>query len=153
MVQSNCKNDYESIFNRHYGDLVNFTAFLLNDREAAETVVVNLFVKIWHLYRDRFCTFENARTYLFRATYQEGKNYLIQKHVGPQAGSETDLGTSAVINKGVNQLPPILGKIAQLSIFENLPLSQVAASLQLSPLEVKNLMQKTEDLLVIAFHP
>lgn len=81
MLENIClRNDqksFEELFKLFYERLLNFCIHYIKDREAAEEIVSNVFLKVW-MKRDELSHVQNLETYLFIAVKNQSINYTKQ---------------------------------------------------------------------------
>lgn len=147
---------FEEIFNMHYKMLCNAANKILNDKDAAEDVVQDVFLKFWAK-RESIDIIQSIKSYLYRATINTSLNYLEsnKKIIRLQ---NTDLSNeSFIINGGenfnqkelenkideaINKLPPKCKVVFVLSRYEGMKYQQIADHLGISIKTVENQMGK-----------
>jgi RNA polymerase sigma factor (sigma-70 family) len=138
----------------HYGQLLmpSLTR-LLGQRDRAEEVVQEVFLKVW-LFRDRLIDLENPKGWLLRVAANTARDWMrkqarAERKIAesgrltgiPEVSGEhrTDLQTlAAVIHRTVDSFPPQRRRIYQMSREEGLKPSEIAARMGLSVSTVKN---------------
>ncbi len=74
-LKADDSNAFEILFKRHYSNLCRRVNAMLNDEEAAEDVVQQLFMKIWEC-RDTMVLPDSVAAYLFTAARNRALNYI-----------------------------------------------------------------------------
>lgn len=146
---------FESIFKEHYNTLANYAYSILKNKQNAEDVVQDVFVKLWQKSPDVVST-PQVKFYLVTATKnncisflrkESGKTFVspedaqLHAHADEPAGKEHE-DISLVINKALSALPPQCLAIFKLSRFGKLTYQQIADELGLSVKTVENQMGK-----------
>lgn len=138
---------------RLYGQLCYFAEKLVLSRQAAEEIVIDVFVKIWKAHPS-FSTYTHLRAYLFEAVKNESLNVLKRegryaKHLR-QYGEMIDLNIANFENEQLEtaalelifqiaeDLPGECKKIFNLLYKDQLDYQEVANLLQLSVQTVRN---------------
>ena len=146
---------FETIFKEHYNTLANYAYSILKNKENAEDVVQDVFVKLWQNTPDVIST-PQIKFYLFTATKnscisflrkQSGKTFVPPEamHLAsiPAEDSKKEQDDIAlVISKALANLPPQCLVIFKLSRFGRLTYQQIASELGLSVKTVENQMGK-----------
>lgn len=145
---------FERLFRQHYNTLANYAYSILKNKENAEDVVQDIFVKLWQNAPDVIDKPE-AKFYLFTATKnncisflrkQAGKTFVrpedvqLPAHADEPGRDQPDI--TAVIDKALSALPPQCQAIFKLSRFGKLTYQQIADELGLSVKTVENQMGK-----------
>jgi len=74
-IKHSNKDAFEELFRRHVAALTEYAAFYISDRQVAEDIVQDLFVKIWE-YRDRLEIHSSLKAYLYRSIHNSCIQYL-----------------------------------------------------------------------------
>ena len=146
---------FESIFREHYNALANYAYSILKNKENAEDVVQDVFVKLWQNTPDVINT-PQVKFYLITATknncisflrkqsaktfVQVEESYLPAQPDEPAHTQQRDI--PAIINQALSHLPPQCLAIFKLSRFGKLTYQQIADELGLSVKTVENQMGK-----------
>jgi len=146
----------EVVFRRFYVPLGRTVNRMLNDPDATEDIVQEVFVKIWHN-RDTLQFNHSIKAYLYRAAINAALSYLEKSrktttleatdavHEPSHSDVEDHFNLKEVeshIEDALNQLPPACKAIFVLSRYEDMSYRQIAESLQLSPKTIENQMGK-----------
>lgn len=148
-------NEFETLFKRHYAELCAFANKYLEDLEAAEEIVQDLFVRFWENSEKQEVP-AALRSYLFTAVKNACLNQL--KHLkikeqyklhnerelnASQASADSEFDASELdlrIKQAIEELPEGRRKIFILSRYEGLKYHEIAEKLQLSVKTVENQM-------------
>ena len=146
---------FETIFKEHYNTLANYAYSILRNKENAEDVVQDVFVKLWQNSPEVITT-PQVKFYLVTATKntcisflrkESGKTFVrpedaqLHAHADEPARTEHQ-DITLVINKALSALPPQCLAIFKLSRFGKLTYQQIADELGLSVKTVENQMGK-----------
>jgi len=149
---------FEEIFKMHYKALCNAANKILDDKDASEDVVQDVFLKLWSK-RNELSVIQSIKSYLYRATINTSLNYLeSNKKIirlqdsefttavnGGEELQHKELETK--INEAINQLPPKCKVIFVLSRYEGMKYQQIADHLEISIKTVENQMGKALQML------
>lgn len=147
--------DFESLFKSHYGELCAFANKYLEDLEASEEVVQDLFVKFWEN-REKNEVPNSLRSYFFTAVKNACLNQLKHLKIKEQykQHNERELNAANVsadeefeaseldhkIKSAIEALPEGRRKIFILSRYEGLKYQEIADQLKISVKTVENQM-------------
>ncbi|THU31127.1 RNA polymerase sigma-70 factor [Niastella caeni] len=145
---------FEALFRAHYNALANYAYSILKNRQNAEDVVQDVFIKLWKNQPEVINT-SQVRFYLLTAT-KNGCISLLRKQAGQVTTDPDELQLAAVpdtsqedkdeikklVNKALALLPPQCLVIFKLSRFGGLTYQQIASELGLSVKTVENQMGK-----------
>jgi RNA polymerase sigma-70 factor (ECF subfamily) len=144
----------EQLFKENHKRLCNIVHRIINDREAAEDVVQELFIKIWKK-RAELKIESSLKGYLMKAAANAAINYLENNKRFKFNQELTNENSAAhVVNecplegkelmqkiyKALNHLPPKCKAIFVLSRFEGMKYQEIADQLDLSLKTVENQM-------------
>lgn len=147
---------FEEIFRLHYKMLCNAANKILNDRDAAEDVVQDVFLKFWSK-RENINIIHSVKSYLYRATINTSLNYLesnkkiirlkdtehSSESLTINAGEElSHKELKSKIDEAMDQLPPKCKVVFVLSRYEGMKYQQIADHLGISIKTVENQMGK-----------
>ena len=149
---------FETLFRSYYKPLCVFVNNLIKDREAAEDIVQEVFVKIWNG-MDNIDTSQSVKSYLFKAAYNQTLNYFDKnKHQNnfsdyQEIENQTTGGNSAdqelqlkeiqkEAEEAINQLPVKCKAIFLMCKEENMTYREVANVMNISIKTVENQMGK-----------
>lgn len=146
---------FETLFREHYNSLANYAYSILKNKENAEDVVQDVFVKLWQNTPDVINT-PQAKFYLITATKnncisflrkQSSKTFVPVEETRLAAQADEPLRLErqdipALINQALSHLPPQCLAIFKLSRFGKLTYQQIADELGLSVKTVENQMGK-----------
>ena len=151
------QKDFEQIFHKLYGELCSYANMFLNDLEAGEEIVQELFVKLWEN-RENVSITSSVRSYLLRSVRNSCLNFIKHQKVEENykqyneelrnnssisvdeelEGSELEIK----IREAIDQLPPERKKIFIMSRFEGLKYREIAEKSGISIKTVENQMGK-----------
>ncbi len=148
---------FEMLFKRHYGNLCKRVNNMLNDEEAAEDVVQQLFMKIWES-RDTMVLPDSVAAYLFTAARNRALNYiksqarksnneipLNQHHDEADYRTEEHMDAKELqkaLYEAIDQLPEKRREVFVLSRFEGKSYKEIAEILNISIKTVEAQMGK-----------
>lgn len=163
---------FEKIFKKHYVELCIYAKEFLKDKETAEEIVENTFVKIWEN-RKEIVIQTSLRAYLYKGVYHNCLNFL--RHLKIEEKNHKNLENELTdlqqftayssdypvanlilkdINEKINQVvesfPPQCKEIFCLSRYEELSYQQICEKLNISVNTVKTQMSRALDKLHIA---
>mgnify|MGYP003393879039 CR=1 FL=1 len=140
----------------HYKMLCNAANKILNDKDASEDVVQDVFLKFWSK-RENINIIESVKSYLYRATINTSLNHL-ERNKKIIRLQNTDLSNESIsikageelyhkelkgkIDEAINQLPPKCKVVFVLSRYEGMKYQQIADHLDISIKTVENQMGK-----------
>ena len=145
---------FEKLFREHYNTLANYALSIVKNREDAEDVVQDVFIKLWQNTPQVIRT-EQVKFYLYAATKntcisllrkQAGKTFVQPDSIPAQMPDTTiksdHTDPAAAVQQALSLLPPQCLVIFKLSRFGNLTYQQIADELGLSVKTVENQMGK-----------
>ncbi len=147
---------FETIFKEHYNALANYAYSILKNKESAEDVVQDVFVKLWQNTPDVVTT-PQVKFYLLTATKnscisllrkESGKVFVQPEdaHLSGSVGTEPEKqgreDLSSLIEKALATLPPQCLVIFRMSRFGKFTYQQIAEELGLSVKTVENQVGK-----------
>ena len=146
--------EFESLYIKHHKDLIGLSYNIVRDKDSAEDVVQEVFVKLWKN-RGAVQFGEQIKHYLFKATAHTSLNHLRGqrklyrlddfeqvKNIAAQPGSETTDFRELELRsrQAIDRLPSQCKAIFVLSRHEGLKYQEIADSLGLSVKTVENQM-------------
>jgi len=145
------KNAFEEIFNKYYSSLVFFALNYFNDKDLSESIVQEIFVKLWEK-RD-FLEIRSLKSYLMVSARNRCHNELkrqgvirtfkksnkIKTEEWPQFREEIYLKK---IYSVIEELPPARQKILKMKLLDGLKYKEIAEKLSISPKTVEVQMGK-----------
>ncbi len=145
----------EVVFRRFYVPLGRTVNRMLNDPDATEDIVQDVFIKVWNS-RETLQFNHSIKSYLYRAAINAALNYLekSKKSVSLDTDSIHEPSHTEVedqfnlrevethIQDAINNLPPACKAIFVLSRYEDMSYREIAESMQISPKTVENQMGK-----------
>ncbi|MFN7313892.1 MAG: RNA polymerase sigma-70 factor [Bacteroidota bacterium] len=159
---------FERLFKTYYRELVRFAYDFVKDKDAAEDLVQEVFVKIWER-KAQIQIQSSPRAYFYMAV----KNHCLNKIKVEQRNAFLDdsydnhievshnhteqlsdtIHLKQHINEALEKLPPRCGIIFKLSRFENKSYKEIAEVLDISVKTVENQIGKALHLMREQLHP
>ncbi len=154
---------FQLVFEKFYDPLCKYAFSLVKEREVCEDVVQEVFARIWENRKDLIAS-ESIRFYLFTAVRNNCLTHLSREQRMPvyslsdmdpedeaalpaePAGSEP-VNYRALLEKGIEQLPPKCKEVFMLSRMGDLSNQEIADSLGISIKTVNNQLWKAVKLL------
>ncbi|MFT3902023.1 MAG: RNA polymerase sigma-70 factor [Niabella sp.] len=153
IAEHNDQAAFDELFTYYFTGLVSFASSLLKDRQLAEEVVEDVFIKLW-LNRKTMVSIKNVSHYIYTATKYAAINALKAKrtvffedfgddvlltYTSPEATFISNENIS-LITDAINALPPKCRLIFRLIKEEGLKYEEVARLLQVSVKTVESQM-------------
>jgi len=153
IAEHNDQAAFEEIFTYYFPGLVSFAGNIVSDKQLAEEVVADVFLKMWQN-RKTLISVRNFSHYLYTATkytaisalrakqslcLEEIGDDLLLTYTTPEAGLISDENVD-IITKAINSLPAKCRLIFRLVKEEGLKYNEVANLLQLSVKTVESQM-------------
>lgn len=135
---------FETVFHRYYGFLCLYASRILNDREAAEEIVQDFFVRMWEK-KENLSIETSLKSYLFRSVKNQCLNIIQHEKIKSKYAEkvrsenivddedpyvETELARK--IEESINSLPEKRREIFRLSREEGLKNREIAEKLNIS---------------------
>src|SRR5690606_32912218 len=147
------QEEFEKLFRLHHKPLRNLAFNLVRDRDVANDVVQEVFVKLWQN-RDKVEFGDQIKHYLFKATSHTALNHLRTSkrnvsvegehlmHLHAPGGDEALHYNefAAKVREAIDKLPPRCKMIYLLSRHEGLKYQEIADTLDISLKTVENQM-------------
>ena len=156
-IKNGHKGAFDEVFLKYYKRLYAYAFALVKEKDDAEELVQNVFVRIWKK-RDQLDPDRSLKSLLYRSLHNDCLNYLKHQKVRAQfaihfAGETTnyhgDLQEEVSLGElrrnilmAINELPEKCREIFQMSRFENMKYQEIADRLQISVKTVENQMGK-----------
>ena len=149
---------FRSLFRLLYPSLLTFTEGFVKDRDVAEDLVQNVFMKIW-VYRSSLDVTRPLRGYLYLLCRREVCNWFrrevtlqrfvnglsredVEKLATPDMADTAELDElSQMAERLIAQMPPKRREVFVLSRREGLSIDEIAVRLNISPRTVNKHMQ------------
>lgn len=151
------KAEYETLFHAHYAHLCAYAFQFVDDGDAAEEVVQEVFFKLW-IKRDEIQFESSIKAYLFRSVRNTSLNLLSHlkvrdqyKQINEQDRQLQEQSAGDVLNlreldqkirNCIEQLPEQRRKIFIMSRYDGLKYKEIAEQLELSQKTIENQMGK-----------
>lgn len=151
------KSDFESLFRKHYSNLCSYANKYLEDLDASEEVVQEMFYKLWDK-RESLNIETSIQSYLFRAVRNASLNVI--KHINIREDykdyrkleieeEEQNFDDGVVVSeleekirKSIDLLPVERRKVFIMSRFDGLKYKEIAEKQNISIKTVENQMGK-----------
>ena len=150
---------FEKIFNTYYNGLLLNALKILNNRDDAEEIVQDVFVKLWSHF-DKTKYKGNLKGYLYAAVKNSCLNYLKHKSIESKYQEEVKQNEMTVnyrevlnsaenkelldaIEKAINTLPEKWKEVFLLSRTNNLTYKEIAEKLQISQKTVEKYISES----------
>jgi RNA polymerase sigma-70 factor (family 1) len=167
-IRSNNRAAFEKLFKQLYSPLVRFANEIVKDRDTAEDMVQEVFVKIWEK-RHQINIETGIKPYLYMAV----KNHCLNALRTEQrlvflsddfsdniniSNNQTEQQSNVIlikdhISQALEKLPPRCGLIFKMSRFEEKTYQEIADSLELSLKTVENQMGKALQMMRLYLTP
>lgn len=154
----------QSLLKLYYGALCLFAERMVTDRQAAEDIVGEAFIKLWKR-RDSFATVQNIKAFLYISTRNAALNLLKQAkreslskkqlaYLSEEQGAFVlnDMVRAEVLREimqEIDKLPEQCGKVLKLGYLQGMKNQEIATMLNISVHTVKNQKARAIQLLKI----
>jgi RNA polymerase sigma-70 factor, Bacteroides expansion family 1 len=154
----------QSLLELFYGALCLFAERMVTDRQAAEDIVGEAFIKLWKR-RDNFATVQNIKAFLYISTRNAALNLLKQAkreslskkqlaYLSEEQGAFVlnDMVRAEVLREimqEIDKLPEQCGKVLKLGYLQGMKNQEIATMLNISVHTVKNQKARAIQLLKI----
>ena len=157
----------ETFFKRHYGELCYFASRMIVDRDEAEDLVQDVFLKFFKA-KARFENEDAAKGYLYlsvrnaclnRKRHEKVHDRYVESMAGEEAldppAIESMIRSEVLgrVHKAIRELPPGCRTVLELSYFESLRNDEVAERLGVSVNTVKTQKARAIQLLRLKLDP
>lgn len=151
-IRKGDKKSYEQLFNKYIEALSYLSYRIVRNRELAEEVVQNFFVKVWLKREDLFIS-TSFRAYAFRSVYNSSLNELRSKSrfvpvddcaqiLVEESNVDNELIDEKTLQRAVDALPLQCRRIFTMVCIQGLSYAEVAEDMGLSINTVKVQMSK-----------
>lgn len=157
LIKSGNKQAFDEVFLMHFKSLHAYAFTMVKDRDDAEEIVQNVFVRIWTR-REQLKTDGFLKSFLYRSVHNESLNYLKHQKVranfnvhyvdavkNDMGNLNTEIAVTELeknIHSAINDLPEKCRNVFQLSRFDQMKYQEIAAALNISVKTVENQMGK-----------
>ncbi len=147
----------EFLFKLFYAPLCKAVYNIVFDRDAAEDIVQDVFVKVWHK-RDRLDLSQSVKAYLYRSAFNTALNYLeknkkkvmLDDVLLSRTNQSSNLTEESLnyqeieqkISEAIAQLPPRCRAVFTMSRFEEMSYQEIAQTLGISVKAVEKQISK-----------
>lgn len=154
----------QTLLKLYYGALCLFAERMVTDRQAAEDIVGEAFIKLWKR-RDNFATVQNIKAFLYISTRNAALNLLKQAkreslskkqlaYLSEEQGAFVlnDMVRAEVLREilqEIDKLPEQCGKVLKLGYLQSMKNQEIATMLNISVHTVKNQKARAIQLLKI----
>ncbi len=135
------EEEFKNLYFRHFTQSVRIAYYLISDRQAAEDIAQEVFVKLWNK-RESLTSVENVEAYIVRMTRNAALDHikLRKDQTDDFTGLEwkeddvsvSDQELKPAIEKALSELAPQCRLIFSLSRFEGLTNDEIADYLSIS---------------------
>jgi RNA polymerase sigma-70 factor, ECF subfamily len=147
---------FSMLFRIHYEPLCYFASRFVDDFDAAEGIVQDVFVRLWEL-RETIGIHTSVKSYLYTAVKNSCLNYLKRARVSTALETAVDVPDSAAslpdvsleskelldaLDAAINTLPPKCREIFRLAKLDGLSYQEIAELEQISVNTVKTQLQR-----------
>jgi len=157
-------NAFEEIYRRHSKHVINFAYRMLNDRNSAEEVMQEVFVKVY-MQAKKYRPDAKFTTYLFRITTNHCLNYIRNNQL-PSKGNISEFNEQITVNfepdkhpeeqalkneiskimlKALNELPENQRSAMVLLTYNDMSYEEIAESIGCSVKAVKSLLHRARE--------
>lgn len=165
--QQGSKEAFATVYNMHYSRLYSFIRKLIGDREEAEDITAETFVKLWKL-RANFNTEENIKAFLYITARNACMDYLRyrqrqtvnkqafgytvtqQENNIPTSNDEIKTAVLKQLHSEIENLPTQCKRIFKMAWLEGKKNAAIAAQLSLTEQTVRNQKARAIKLLRVA---
>jgi len=145
---------FKELFVEYFQLMVNYSVKFVEDKQVAENIVADIFVKIW-VNRKKIFIKSSIKSYLYKATKNSSLNHLKHVQAKQEALKELEKKTTRSnspyeefivkefameIQKAIDELPEKAGKVFKMHRYENLKYSEIAQKLDISIVTVETHM-------------
>lgn len=154
-VRNNDYSGFNELFHKYYGRLCDFATQFLHDRDAAEDVVQEVFVRLWDI-RNKLVIRERISAYLYKATRNACLNQIRADKNKHESIDNVDLPTNpdekewvedeefiSYLNSCIDQLPGRSRQVFIMNRFEGVKLPDISDQLGTSVKTIKNQLWKS----------
>ena len=157
LIKSGNKRAFDEVFLMHFKSLHAYAFTMVKDRDDAEEIVQNVFVRIWTR-RGQLKTDGFLKSFLYRSVHNESLNYLKHQKVranfnvhyadavkNDMGNLNTEIAVTELeknIHSAINDLPEKCRNVFQLSRFDQMKYQEIADALNISVKTVENQMGK-----------
>lgn len=157
LIRNGDKRAFDDVFLTHFKSLHAYAFTMIKERDDAEEIVQNVFVRIWTK-RTQLKPDGYLKSFLYRSVHNESLNYLKHQkvrsnfnvHYTDSVKNEMgDLNKEIMateleknIHSAINDLPEKCRNVFQLSRFDQMKYQEIADALNISIKTVENQMGK-----------
>ncbi|OQP58197.1 hypothetical protein A3860_07685 [Niastella vici] len=166
--QQGSKDAFAAVYNMHYSRLYGFIKKLVEDREEAQDITAETFVKLWKL-RANFNTAENIKAFLYitarnacmdylryrqrqTANKQEFGYVLLQQEVAVPTTPNDEIKTEVLkqVHSEIENLPSQCRRIFKMAWLEGKKNAEIARQLALTEQTIRNQKARAVKILRVA---
>lgn len=152
--QNGNKAAFEKIYSAHWQSLLKYTYSVIQDRNAAKDILQEYFMEIWEK-RKVLPVPENTAAFLLFVLKHRIMNALRREHIREkhinifsslkEAAADNQVANAVLFREALQQLheqvaalPPRMRQVFRMKFLEDMPVDQIAASLDISDQTVRN---------------
>jgi RNA polymerase sigma-70 factor (family 1) len=166
--QQGSKDAFAAVYNMHYSRLYGFIKKLVDDKEEAQDITAETFVKLWKLHA-RFNTQDNIKAFLYitarnacmdflryrqrqTTNRQEFGYVLLQQEENTPTSSNDEIKTLVLkqIHSEIENLPPQCKRIFKMAWLEGRKNAEIAEKLELTEQTIRNQKARAVKILRLA---
>ena len=155
-IQSGDSDAFSLLFRRYYETLYQFAGRFVRDAQVAESLVQDVFVKIWSN-REQWAIRSNLKSYLYTAVKNHALNHLKRDRTSGPSVEEWDLQDQAnptpeddliqretveAVHRAIAKLPEKCRRIYVMKRYDDLSYTEIAAIQGISINTVKTQMKR-----------
>lgn len=155
-IRSGDPDAFASLFRKYYEPLYQFAGRFVKDPQTAESIVQDVFVKIWKK-REEWHVQQNVKSYLYTSVKNHSLNYLKRERVlislSESTNHQDDLVSSPenaliesemieAVQEAIGKLPQQCRRIYLMKRYDELTYSEIAEVLNISINTVKTQMKR-----------
>jgi len=147
---------FRKLYDEHFKNLVFFAMRFTVDKEPAEDIAANKFVKLWEL-RAGFDDAHKCKAFLYKSVANECRNYckrskktipLIFDIEETIEAHEINMAVIARIKQEIENLPPVCKSVFKKRIFDQKKMETICKELNMAYSTVDNQYQRARKIII-----